>query len=329
MRNLMKKKQSGITFSSFVDTRSSLSDEEQIIEAGKVITEIENVDVDRATRLVMHRIQKRKTISLIIHHFKNAAAILLISLLLFSVWSTFKTLTDSTKSAVAMQEITSPMGVRTKIDLPDSTRVWLNAGSTLKFPVRFENNERNVELIGEAFFEVYKNKKSPFTVLSNKAKVKVLGTSFNFRSYHTDAEIEVVLKEGQVLFEAEYGNNKTQQLMYAGTRLEADKQTGKIGFSEVHVNKYIAWHDDKLVFDESPINELAKKLERWYGVKVVVEDNKQLQNYRFTTTFENEPLQQVLELLELSSPISIRYVAAKYDSNTNAFTKSQVIIRAK
>lgn len=324
----MSKNQTNSKISSFIHYRKSMEEDQKIIDAGKIISEIEQVDVDRAAKIVLQRINQKKTIPLLLNYFRNIAAILLIPLLLFSAWSLFKDRSDSKTSVVARQEITSPSGVRTKIDLPDGTMVWLNAGSTLKFPIQFVGKERDVELNGEAFFEVAKNKEKPFIVSANKARVKVLGTSFNFMSYQEDNSIEVVLKEGKVLFESEYGKNKEQQVMEANSRLVADKQTGKIEVSEVHVNKYIAWHENKLVFDESPISELAQKLERWYGVEVVVDDEK-LHNYRFTTTFENESLHQVLELLELSSPINIRYVQAKFDSSKNIFTRSQVIISKK
>lgn len=324
----MKSTQFKNTVSSLFDQRKSLTHEQQISEANKIISEIENVDVDRATKIVMGRINKRKTITLLVNKFKNIAAVLLIPLLVLAAWNIFNKQADSKDTFVARQEITSPSGIRTKIDLSDGTKVWLNAGSTLKFPVPFTGNERNVELEGEAFFEVYKNKENPFVVLSNKAKVKVLGTSFNFRSYLSDSNVEVVLREGKVLFESEYGNKKEEMLMHQGTRLVTNKESGQIELTKGNINKYIAWHENKLVFDESPIQELALKLERWYGIDVVIDD-EDLHNYRFTTTFENESLQTVLELLELSSPIEIRYIPAGYDSQNKSLTKSQVIISKK
>ena len=328
MRRQMKKTQSNSAVSSFINHRNSLSQEDQIVEAGKIIAEIDHVDVDYAVKKVMQRINKKKTIALMVSRFKNIAAILIIPLLLFSVWNVFNKAISSKTSAVAHQEITSPSGIRTKINLPDGTKVWLNAGSTLTFPVQFVGSERTVDLSGEAFFDVFKNKKSPFVVRSSKARVKVLGTSFNFRSYEAEKNIEVVLREGKVLFESEYGNRKSDMVMQPGTRLVTDKESGEIELTRENINKYIAWHENKLVFDESPIQELALKLERWYGIEVIIDDD-QLNNYRFTTTFEGEPLQTVLELLELSSPIEIQYIPAGYDNRNKMSMKSKVIISRK
>jgi ferric-dicitrate binding protein FerR (iron transport regulator) len=113
-----------------------------------------------------------------------------------------------------------------------------------------------------------------------------------------------------------------------GSRVVVDKKEGKMTLSTEPLEKYVAWHQGRLVLDECPIQEVAQKLERWYGIEVIVEDENLL-SYRFTSTFEDEPIQQVLSLLELSSPIKITYIPSTYDLQKNRFSRMKVIISKK
>ncbi|WP_430974108.1 FecR family protein [Sunxiuqinia rutila] len=309
----------------FIRSRESLTEEQQLVEAGKIINQINEVDVTTAWRNVSGRINQPKTSRLIFRQLQRIAAVLFFPVLLVSMWSLFVKIPEIKSTLIAHQEVTSPIGCRTKVELPDGTYAWLNAESTIKFPVPFIGQKREVELMGEAYFEVTPNKEKPFVITSDEAKVTVLGTSFNFRSYEEDKVVEVVLKEGAVRLESEYNNIASEYLMKPNNRVVVNKRSGELKITDVHVDKYIAWHKNKLVFDESSIDELAAKLERWYGVEVIIQD-KNLQAYRFSTTFENESLQHVIDLLELSSPINIEYKQAEYKPEAKTVTKSKIII---
>ncbi|MFY9150588.1 MAG: FecR domain-containing protein [Prolixibacteraceae bacterium] len=227
-----------------------------------------------------------------------------------------------------MQEITSPPGIRSMVVLPDGTKVWLNAETTLKFPVPFPKNKRNVQLQGEAFFDVTKNPEQPFIVNSANVWVKVYGTRFNCKAYQEDKNIEVILEEGRVgLSVRDEGVYKKTRLI-PGDHAVITRESNKVDIKNEKIDKYIAWHTGKLVFENTPMSEVALMLERWYGIEVIIQ-NPEIMDYSFTTTFDNESLFEVIELIELSSPIRIKYIQATIGKENNLQTRSKVFIYKK
>lgn len=300
---------------------------EQILAAQQIISEIGTINSHAAFAKVQKRIQKRKNTISLLNTFSRIAAILFIPLLLASVWL-FYNQQKPVHQQFAIQEITSPPGIRSQVVLPDGSKVWLNAESTIKFQVPFQENSRNIDIVGEAFFDVVKNPDRPFFVQSGNVKVKVLGTRFNYKAFADDENIEVVLEEGKIALNLQRDSKNKETILLPGDRAVIEKESSKTTVRNENINKYIAWHTGKLVFDNSPMSEVARLLERWYGVEVRVQDTE-IMNYRFTTTFENESLFQVIELLGLSSPIHIKYVPATVGKNNQAQTKSKVIISKK
>jgi ferric-dicitrate binding protein FerR (iron transport regulator) len=212
--------------------------------------------------------------------------------------------------------------------LPDGSKVWLNAESTIKFKVPFSKESRDVDLLGEAFFDVTKNPEQPFVVQSGNIKVKVLGTRFNCKAFAEDQQIEVILEEGRIALNSQSTSGSKEEIMNPGDHAVIERESGATTISNENISKYIAWHTGKLVFDNTPMDEVAQMLERWYGVEVTVQD-REIMNYRFTTTFENESLFQVIELLGLSSPIRIKYVPATITKDRQTQTRSKVLISKK
>ena len=302
--------------------------EEQIAEAGRIVSEIENIDNRKAFSMVESRIQRHRNIIRVLNTLTRIAAMLFIPLLIASIWLFYQQQTPSANIQFAMQEITSPLGVRSQIVLPDGSKVWLNSESTIRFKVPFEAISRRVELTGEAFFDVKKDLRRPFQVQSGKINVTVLGTRFNYKAFAEDPTVEIVLCEGIVSLSAEGPGIGKELIMKPGERAVIDKKSNQTNISDEKTGKYIAWHTGKLVFDECPMPEVAVQLERWFGVEVKIDDPKIL-SYRITTTFENEPLHQVLELLSLSSPIKIAYIPAKIDKTNQMQSKAKVIITRK
>ncbi|OFX57766.1 MAG: hypothetical protein A2066_14435 [Bacteroidetes bacterium GWB2_41_8] len=300
---------------------------EQILAAQQIISEIGTINSHEAFAQVQKRIQKRKNTISLLNTFSRIAAILFIPLLLASVWL-FYNQQKPVHQQFAIQEITSPPGIRSQVVLPDGSKVWLNAESTIKFQVPFQENSRNIDIVGEAFFDVVKNPDQPFVVQSGNVKVKVLGTRFNYKAFADDENIEVVLEEGKIALNLQSDSKNKETILIPGDRAVIEKESSKTTVRNENINKYIAWHSGKLVFDNSPMSEVARLLERWYGVEVRVQDTE-IMNYRFTTTFENESLFQVIELLGLSSPIHIKYIPATVGKNNQAQTKSKVIISKK
>lgn len=311
--------------STLIESRIHQEQADQILEARQIISEMEAMDTTAAFSRVQAQIhQNRKSFSLF-NVLIRVAALLFIPLLVGTLW-TFYNLQSSSQH-YSMQEITSPPGIRSQIVLPDGTKVWLNAESTIRFPVPFHKESRSIGLQGEAFFDVAKNEKQPFVVESGQVKVQVLGTRFNFKAYTNEPTIEVILEEGKIALKLQEIAEKEVQ-MKPGDRLVYEKKSHKARLSNENIQRYIAWHTGKLIFNNTPITEVAQMLSRWYGIEVVVAD-PQIKNYRFTTTFENESLFQVIELLGLSSPLKIKYLPAKVGKDPQKPSKSKVIIYKK
>ncbi len=307
---------------------SGQKQEEQIVEAQQIISEKETIDSFTAFSLVQRRIEENNKFRPFIISFSRVAAVLFIPLLIASGWLFYRQLNPVNSVQYAMQEITSPSGVRSQVVLPDGTKVWLNAESRLQFQVPFSGESRNVGLVGEAFFDVTPNKKVPFVVETAKVKVKVLGTRFNCKSYSDDENITVALEEGKVALNISGNSGMEEKVMKPGDYAVIQKGSAAATVSNEEISKYIAWHTGKLVFSNSPMSEVAQLLERWYGIDVVIKD-QEIMNYRFTTTFDNESLFQVIELLGLSSPIRIQYVPATLGKDNISKTKSQIILSKK
>ena len=318
-------------FSDYVEKRKKLSDKDKINEAIHLIDEIKLVDVDKAFDLVKSRINMSNSKThKIFTWITRVAAMLLIPLLAYNIWNyTNDNFNKTNENSIALQEISCPIGTRTHVVLPDGSDVWLNSGSKINYEIPFGREVRKLNLVGEAFLKVKKNKNSPFIVSSEKTKVKVLGTVFNVKAYPDDDQIEVALKEGSVNFSfLNSDDKKVYTPLKSGDYVVYNKRNKNIYRENKDLTKYISWSKNILIFDETPIVEVAKSLERWYGVKVIISD-KSIKQYKITTTFENESLSRVLELLELSSHLSIKNKKGEIDKSTNKLNQSIITISKK
>ncbi len=214
------------------------------------------------------------------------------------------TTTNSTTSTLRV-----PNGKKFQLVLSDGTIVNVNAGSTLKFPTQFTSNQvREVELIGEAYFEVARNENAPFIVSTNGIKTEVLGTKFNVSSYGNDSFSEVVLVEGSVgIFKDKerFDKNKDQKLKPSqkATLLNSQK---KPVISNVKAENYIAWIEGVLLFKNESFESIVKKLERFYDKKITINYQK-LKNEKFTGTFDIENIEEVLNTFKSNTDFNVTY----------------------
>ena len=301
---------------------------EQVADAVQVVAEIETIDSQKAYLKVQIELQKDKRYKLLINSVVRAAAVLFIPLLICSGYLLYLRNNSGQVQQFANQEITTPLGVRSQVILPDGSLVSLNAESTIKFKVPFDPDLREVALTGEAYFEIKKNPGVPFVVKSGNVAVKVLGTKFDFKAFDKESIISVILAEGKVSLNLDGGKTDESLIMKPGDMIVFDKVTNKSVLTNGSIDKYIEWHNGKLVFDETPMPEVVVELGRWFGVEILVDD-PQVMNYKLTTTFENESLHQILELIKLSSPIDIKYVNATLNKSNQTQTKSRVIYKKK
>lgn len=194
-------------------------------------------------------------------------------------------------------------GVKGKITLPDGSEVILNSASTLRTPARYENGKRVVELEGEGYFKVESNPDWPMYVRTSRGvTVKVTGTEFNLSTYSDDTALKLTLVRGKVSLideknETEIAVREKEEVVI-GNRRQLETPTRKP--ADIKVNT--SWKDGYLVFDNTPIREVIKKMERWYGIDITVADARVMNN-TFTASFQSESLQQVLTLLDITCGI--------------------------
>jgi len=218
--------------------------------------------------------------------------------------------------------IYAPAGSRVSFLLPDGTEGMLNSGSTLAYSMPFTKN-RSVALTGEAWFEVAPDQKHPFTVNAGNLDLTVLGTAFNVSAYQEENYTEVVLERGKVLVRC--GHYKEGVVMNPSERLVYEN--GKVTRSSTDPSRYSSWTTGKLVFRGDVMSEVARRIERWYNVKVELMD-KDLEKYSFRATFEDDSLEEVLKFLGMTSPI--RYeITPRYLAEDSTYTRSIVKIYLK
>ena len=206
---------------------------------------------------------------------------------------------------IRYSEITVPFGQMSQLTLSDGTKIWLNSGTTLRYPERFAENSRSVSIEGEAYFEVAKMAHKPFTVNTSDIKVEVLGTSFNLSAYKEDAATAVTLVEGKVAVEDHAG--KIIARLIPGQMATKNKQTNALDIRNVETSFYAAWIEGKIYFDDEPLDQIAIKLERWFNVEISFA-NEQLKSHRFTgTILKNKPFDQIMQALELLAPIRFKH----------------------
>jgi len=219
-------------------------------------------------------------------------------------------------------EIFTANGSRTNLSLPDGTKVWLNAGSRIDYPKNFGTARREVELTGEAFFDVAANATKPFVIHTRRIDILVLGTSFNVKSYPSDRTTEATLIRGSI--QVSIRNRPSDKIIlkpneklvvsnddsllklpvanHHRPRTELSLVSiGKPTYEE-HTGTMIetSWVDNKLIFQDETFVDLAKQMERWYGITIRF-DNPRLEELQFTGIFEKETLQQAMDALRLTA----------------------------
>ena len=259
----------------------------------------------------------------------KAAAILMFPVLTYGLYMSFKyrsTRNNQIFVTQAYNEVFSSVDAITKVVLPDSSRVWLNHNSSLKYPAIFHGDFRTVELTGEGYFEAAHNQKIPFIVKAGKIQIKALGTAFNIMSYPDEDKIETSLIEGCVELQQTLPNGKVITLSRMKPTELAVFHIGnnEISTRTINDDRYFSWKDGKLVFNKEPIGEVVKKLGRWFNVDIQVKD-PELLDLTYTATFIHETLPQVMELLTLVSPVSYS-ISDRKEISPGTFSKRKIIL---
>ncbi|WP_316814113.1 FecR family protein [Pedobacter heparinus] len=215
------------------------------------------------------------------------------------IYNILKADKESHKEATGENTITTPRGGQFQVNLPDGTRVWLNAASTLTFPIVFKNSERTVRLDGEAYFEVSKDVSRPFRVQSGSQVVEVLGTHFNINAYVDELFIKTTLLEGSVRISLLGSSNA--RILKPGQESNVGK-TGTVAVKQADLEQAVSWKNGKFVFTGDNIESIMRKLSRWYNVDIEFRGDMSGKNF-VGTVFRYQTIQDVLKALELTGTV--------------------------
>ena len=202
---------------------------------------------------------------------------------------------------IAYNSISTPVGSHYQLVLSDGTKVWLNAKSSLRFPAAFKGSERKVELSGEAYFEVVSNKNKPFIVNAKAMDVKVLGTHFNVSAYDDDAFIETSLLEGSVVAT----HQGTSLLLTPGQQAYLKGSSGQIGRRSFDADEVMDWKNGYFIFRNEPIDEIMKKIGRWYNIEVAYQGKMTREAFGGKYSKSNS-LKELLSSLELTGMVRFK-----------------------
>jgi transmembrane sensor len=203
--------------------------------------------------------------------------------------------------------ISAPMGQMTRLELPDGTKVMLNSGSSITYKGEFSLGERIIDLSGEAYFEVAKDQKHPFIVQTALLNFKVHGTSFNIEAYPQENSINTTLVEGSLGVISK--DDRELRRLVPGENLHFNKNTSGIIVDNNNVEFYTSWKDGLITFRNEKLKDIARKIERWYNVKVIISNPKLGEEAYFGTIMKNKPIDQLLEVLKLTSSLKYKIIS--------------------
>lgn len=292
-----------------------------------------DVDYDRIFQSIRKLIAEQQTTSRTINlrfNWSRIAALIVVAFVLGGTLSYFL-LTPKVKPAESFCEVTAPLGSTSEIVLPDSSRVWLNAGSKLRYSTSFNQKDRLLYLEGEGYFKVAKNKQLPFVVDAFGFEVKAVGTEFNVKAYQEDAIIETTMVEGKVtlqhssedILDGVYLTPNQKATFYKKEEYVTVEVLKKIEEKKEELNyipehrlviapridpkSIVSWKENRLIIEREQLGDLAEKLSRKYNFNFEFR-SEDIKRFSFTGTLEDETLQQVMNAIKITSPIDYEIV---------------------
>ena len=210
-------------------------------------------------------------------------------------------------NATSCNTLSIPMGGEYMLMLEDGTKVWLNAATSLRYPVKFNGKERRVELIeGEAYFEVAKNKEKPFIVTANQMEIQAIGTAFDVNTYaDSDSALYTTLTEGKVKVVTSGGNN----MLLPGEQVKVSGAKAKVNAADVEV--VTGWKRGLFVFNGAPLPQVMSQLARWYNVRIEYDSRFREQKYFTGEIKRNVPVSKLLQMMELTGIASFKISEGK------------------
>ncbi len=270
---------------------------------------MESVDSEKALQKVKKRIRLAQSgLNKVFNYWQKIAAVLLIPLLAYNIYHSIATTPQRAAEQLVWSEIKTPVGLRSQFTLPDGTLVEINGATTLRYPMQFAENERRVELDGEAFFTVKTDENTPFVVDCNAISIQAMGTAFNVQNRESTNKVITSLLEGKVniLKESPMGNVELLT-MKPGETVKYCIKTNEMKKQNVGIDKYLAWRDGKLIFRNDALSDVLNRLSQWYNVGFRMEGEIEA-NYSYTGSFQDEELGQILNYIEMTTPLQFEMV---------------------
>lgn len=288
--------------------------------ASETLQTIKQSDTAKALRNITKKVEKRKQAHWL-KQVQRIAAVLFVPLFL----STLYLLLGKNLNETKYIEVRTNPGMVITTTLPDSTKVWLNSDSYLKYPHLFTGKTREVVLDGEAYFQVKKDSKHKFIVsTANNTQIEVLGTEFNVEAYSKNRDIVTTLVTGKInLLYFSDENNIRSLSMAPNQKTVFNTQDRTVTTATVNVNPDIAWKDGKIIFNDTPLEDALKILSKHFNVEFIIK-NPKLKDNSFSGTFVHQRLDRILEHFKISSNIKSRYITT--EDNTDNTERSIIEI---
>jgi transmembrane sensor len=280
----------------------------QIFEKIRKIINPEKGEGPAGLLTLSKEIEKLRSINTVIRNRYRIAIGIAASLLFIIALASIKFVGSNSLFKKTITESIAPLGQKSQLVLADGTKAFLNSGTVLRYDNQFGKRNRKIELVGEAYFEVAKNKKIPFIINTSDIEIKVLGTKFNVSAYPNDPVIETYVTEGKV--NVRDINSEKSLVLVAHQKVSFSKGKKLLTLSEVHSDNLISWKENILYFDNENFENIIKKLERWYNVSIRLEGKDSIDD-RFTLTIKEESLREVLDLISLTTPMHYKFEGNK------------------
>lgn len=249
------------------------------------------------TKSIKKIYSKRKTILSSLHYqITTLAAVLIVCILSI----TYVSLTNKTVYKTVFSQNNKKL-----ITLPDNSKVWLNAHSSIRYPTKFNEKRRVVTLKGEAFFDVTENSDFPFIVSTDNIKIKVLGTRFLVKESISSDEVITVLESGSISFTTIL--NSREYILEPNEKITYNESRDLINVEKININNYLAWLDNRLIFENTPIEIVFDRLSQWYNVDIIL-NNEAIKTIPVSFIVDEEPLDEVLKTLQIIAPFEYEHI---------------------
>ncbi|HEY5469452.1 MAG TPA: FecR domain-containing protein [Bacteroidales bacterium] len=308
--------------------RRIFNEENELWQEAGIHTKLENYKTDPAwinisSKLSLGKNNSRTYTILSKNSFRILSAAATVACLIaiggLSLWITGRK--SFQQITVASTTVSTHQGEKAHIILADSTEIILNSESTLRYDGQYNIKDRLVKFTGEAFFDVSTNPEKPFVVQLDKMKIYATGTRFNVFSFGNEDRVETTLEEGAITVSIK---GKESIDVKSGQQVVYFVKSGKVIVHEVAIDTYTSWKENKLRFNDTPFEEVLRRIGRKYNVKFEI-TNPDLLNLKYTATFIDESIEEVMQMLKTVSPITYK-IYNRTTINDKQYLKPKIVV---